>query len=234
MTTLELLTILQEQFKGWNIDGERGILPHLNAAHFILCTNESEQNVYYDEVNGDLPALTTIAGTYNYTLSNAINIWKISGVNVRVEDISSISGTLVSLTGFDYGSKRYTSRPMEYVTLAGIEYVRIPFVRSWPATETANARLMFNADPGSSTDYYRLYGWKKPTQIISESIQVDIPPPWDYEYLLPATAKFIEGIQHGNYVDCRRYVTTVLKPALQKEMNSGEQGFDHETDDRGF
>lgn len=231
-STLELLTILQEQHKGWNIDGERGILPHFNAAHFILGTVKAEQNVYYDEANGDLPALTTVSNDYDYTLPAAI--WMLNGVYVRVEDISSMSGTLVSLTGFDYGSRRYTARPMEYVTLAGIEYVRIPFVRSWPATETANARLMFNADPGSSTNYYRLYGWRKPTAIISDMIQVDIPPPWDYQYLLPATSKLIEGIEHGNYVEARNYIERVLKPALQKEMNGGEQGFDYEADDRGF
>ena len=232
MTTIELLAILQEQFKGWNTDGERGILPHLNAAHWMLLANESEQNIYYDESSGDLPALTTVSGTYNYSCDS--NLWKLGGIYVRVEDVSSISGTLVSLTGFDYGSRRYTQRPMEYITLAGIEYVRIPFVRSWPATESANARLMFNADPGDSTSYYRQYGWKKPTQIISEMIDPDIPPPWDYQYLLPATAKLIEGIQHGNYVESRSYVLGVLKPALQKDMNGGEQGFDYEPDDRGF
>lgn len=231
-STLELLTILQEQHKGWNIDGERGILPHFNAAHFILAANESEQNVYYDEANGDLPALTTVAQTYNYTLPTVF--WKLDGVYVRVEDIASVSGTLVSLTGFDYGSRRYTARPMEYITLAGIEYVRIPYIRSWPSTETAAARLMFNADPGDSSDYYRLYGWRKPTQIISDMIQVDIPPPWDYQYLIPAVSKLIEGIEHGNYVEARNYIVGVLKPALQKEMNGGEQGFDYDTDPRGF
>jgi hypothetical protein len=232
VTTIELLAILQEQFKGWNADGERGILPHLNAAHFILAANKSEQNVYCDEANGELPALATTALTYNYSLDS--NLWMLDSILVKVEEISQISGTLVSLTGFDYGSRRYTAKPMEYITWGGLEFVRIPFLRSWPATETAAARCMFTANPGDSTDYYRQYGYKKPTQIISDAIDPDIPPPWDYQYLLPATAKLIEGIQHGNYVEARQYVVNVLKPELKKEMNCGEQGFDYEADDRGF
>lgn len=232
MTTLELLTIISEQHKGWNIDGERGILPHFNAAHFILMANESEQNVYYDEDEGELPALVTTAGTYTYDCDS--NIWKIDGICIRVENVTSLGGALVNLTGYDYGQRRYTKKPIEYLEIAGIEYVRVPFIKSWPATETSDAKIMFTTDPGDSTAYYRQYGYKKPTSILSDSVQIDIPPPWDYQFLLPATCKLIEGIQHGNYVESRQYVLNVLKPELQKEMNGGEQSFDYEADDRGF
>lgn len=232
MTTLELLTILQEQFKGWNINGDRGILPHLNAAHFMLLANESEQNVYYDETTGELPVLPTTKGTYKYDGDS--NLWKIAGLYVRVEDISTVAGALISLTGFDYGSKRYTTRPIEYVTLAGLEYVRIMFARTYPATESNPPKIIFNEDPGDSDKYYVQYGYKKPTQIVSDTIQMDIAPPWDYEFLLPATAKLLEGIEHGNYVEARQYVMGTLKPLLVREMNGGEQGFDFEADNRGY
>lgn len=232
MTSIELLAIIQEQKKGWNLDGERGILPHFNAAHFILAANESEQNVYYDESTGDLPALTTVGETLAYDCDS--NLWKLGGIYVRIEEISSISGTLVSLSGFDYGSRRFIRRPTEYMSVSGIDYIRVPYVRSQIATESAAVRVVFTADPGSATNYYKQYGWKKPTAIISENIQVDIPPPWDYEYLIPATCKLIEGIEHGNYVEARQYISSVLKPALIKEMNSGEQGFDYEAESRGF
>lgn len=233
MTTRELLTILQEQFKGWNADGERGILPHLNAAHAILKTAKGEQNVYFDEASGRLPYLVTTDSDYDYDCGD--NIWLLDGLLVEVEIAANTSGTLLStLTGFDYGTRRGTSKGVQYETLAGIQYIRVPYVRSWPATETANCRLMFTANPGTTTTFYSLYGYRKPVQILSDTVQIEIEPPWDYMYLLPATAKLIEGIQHGNYVEARNYVLNVLKPAYQKEINAGEQGFDYETDDRGF
>lgn len=232
MTTQELLAIIAEQFKGWNIDGERGILPHLNAAHHMLLAQESEQNVYYDESSGELPSLTTTDGTYNYDCDD--NLWKLGGIYVRVNDIDSSTGVLIDMTGFDYGTRRYNKRAPEYKVLGGINYLRVPYIRSWVSTETANARLAFTENPGDTSDYYRQFGWKKPTQIISDSIQIDIPPPWDYQYLLPATCKLLEGVQHGNYLDTQQYVIGVLKPRLWLDMNGGEQGFDYEADARGF
>jgi hypothetical protein len=232
MTTLELLTIIAEQKKGWNIDGERGILPHLNSAHFILLAQESEQNIFFDEEAGDLPSLDTTDGTYNYTCDE--NIWKIGGIYIRSKDLSSSSGAIIGLQGFDYGTRRYNRVPIEYINVGGIEFVRVPFVRSWPSTEIADARMVFTENPGNTTDYYKQYGWKKPTQILSESIQIDIPPPWDYQFLLPATCMLLEGIEHGNYADTQQYILNVLKPRLQKEMNGGEQGFDFCAVSRGF
>jgi hypothetical protein len=44
----------------------------------------------------------------------------------------------------------------------------------------------------------------------------------------------IEGIEHGNYAEARMEVLKVWRPQYWKEINSGAQGFDQETEDRGY
>jgi hypothetical protein len=228
-TTSELLTVLLEQFKGWNVEGPRGLRHYLNTAHRMLRQCEAEQMVYIDETTGKLPYLTTTAGVFAYTLPD--NCWKLSAVFVE----QGVSSQLLDPYGStDYGFRVSTAGKVEWHTFSDIIYRRVLLVRSWPCTELANARLVFMGDPGDSTAVYNLRYFKRATDIVSDSIQIDIEPPHDEMILLPATCKLIEGIQHGNYLEARKEILTVWKPLYWKEMNSSEQGFDMNTDDRGY
>lgn len=228
-STLEILTVLQEQFKGWNIDGPRGLRYFLNIAHKLFRQCESEQAVYYDVSTGKLPYLATTLGTFDYALP--ANCWKLFGVLVEVGVTGSI---LDNWTGADYGLRIGNRRRIETVTLSGIDYLRIHNIRSQPCTEAANARLQFTDDPGSTTSVYNIAYYKKPVEILSDSIQIEVEPPWDDMFLVPATAKLIEGIQHGDYANARKEVMEYWRPQYWKELNSGEQGLYGEPEDRGY
>lgn len=228
-TTSELLVVLQEQCKGWNVNGPRGLLWYLNQAHKMLLQKEAETRVYFDETTGKLPFLDTTDGVYNYSLPS--NCWKLADVLVEIGVTGSI---LDNYTGADYGIRTASKRRIERVTFAGIDYLKIFQVRSWPASETAVARMAFADNPGTTDDVYNIKYYKKPTDITSDSIQIEIEPPFDVLYLLPATVKLIESQQHGNYLEARKELLATIIPMYWKEMNSGAQGFDNEAEDRGF
>lgn len=232
-TTSELIDRIVEQCKGWNRDGYRGVLQYLDIAQKLLLCHESEQNVVMNEATGYLPTLDTTATVFNYNLPS--DCWKLGQVLIEVKIASQISGTLLNtITGLDYGTRRLVSNPLSYYTYAGFEYIRVPFVRSWPSQELAVARMCFTADPGTTTGYYSLQYFKKPTTLSSDSIQVEIEPPWDDLYLLPATVSLIHGVENGNYVEARVVIMRDLVPQFWKEKNGGEQGFSYEPVERGF
>lgn len=228
-STLEILTVLQEQFKGWNINGPRGLIYYLNVAHKLFRQCEAEQIVYYDPSTGKLPYLVTTQGVFDYELPD--NCWKLFSVLVEM----GVTGSLLdNWTGADYGLRIGSQRKNEVVTIAGIDYLRIHNIRSTPSSEAANARVIFTDEPGQTTIIYNIGYYKKPAEILSDSIQIEVEPPWDDMYLVPAVCKLIEGIQHGDYANARREVLDYWRRLYWKEMNSGEQGMYSETEDRGF
>ena len=228
-TTAELVTILLEQFKGWNADGPRGVLHYIDAAHKLFRQVECEQTVYYDETTGNLPLLTTTAGTYSYSLP--ANCWKLAAVLVE----SGVTGSLLdSYSNADYGIRTAVSKKIEPVTISGVDYLRIVNVRSWPSTESAVARVMFTDDPGDTTTVYNIKYYKKPADITSDTIPIEIEPPWDEMFFVPAVCKLIEGIEHGNYAEARMEILKVWLPQYIKKLNGGEQGFDQDTENRGY
>ena len=228
-TTKELITLLQKQFKGWNRDGDRGILPYLNIAQRILCSVEAEQLMIIDESTGKLPAITTVDGTYTYNLPANVNF--ISSILIE-------SGTIVSSHNVpmqDYGDiSRIHRRPEEEVSISGISYYLFPYIRSYPSNEENVAKVVFTENPGNSTNVYRYRGYSLPTSLVSESIALSIPPPYDFIYLLPATAKLLEGVQNGNYVEAIAYITKEFLPEMHKAFNVGAYGINCEPESHGF
>jgi hypothetical protein len=112
------------------------------------------------------------------------------------------------------------------VVIGGVTYVRIPNVRTKDFVNTSlPARVLFTRDPETQSDYYYRQSYRRPTQILSEDIQSDIPPPYDDDTLIPATALLIEGVQNGNYTDAREYIRNVLKKNLWKQIDGGDQGY---------
>lgn len=228
-TTLEILTILQEQYKGWNINGTRGILHYLNLAHRLFRQQEAEQTIYFTPATGRLPYQNTVAGTYQYTLPT--NCWKLFGVFVE----AGVTGSLLdSYYGTGYAMRVAAPKKIEVTTLSGIDYLRIHNVRSSPWSESGNATVLFTDDPGTTTDIYNIGYYRLPVDLVSDSIQMEVEPPWDEMYLLPATCKLIEGVEHGNYAEARKEVIDLWKSSYWKELNTGEQGMYSETEDRGY
>lgn len=230
MTTEEILSILEKQFSGWVRYGDRGIITYLNIAQRTLLNIAADQLMIIDESTGKLPSFDTVDGVFAYDLASNVNfidaVLVESGVNTLL---------LTGIFQQDYGySSRIQQRPSESINISGISYIRIPQIRSYPATESASAKVVFTENPGDTSDIYRYRGYKLPTEITSDTIPLTIQPPYDTIYLLPATAKLLEGVQSGNYVDAYVFIQNELVPKLHNALNIGEFGRDYYAEDRGF
>ncbi len=229
-TTLQMRYLLENQFSGWVWDGPNGLREYLDQAHDMLCRIPAELFVQYDG-SGKLPAFDTTALEYSYSAPSTA--WMIEKILVEIGD----TGTLLDTLGLnDYGRRYSTSARFERFVFGGISYYNISYVRSWPATETANARIEFTANPGTTSGKYRMLRYAKPNAIISDSIALSIPPPYDMKYLLPAVCRLIKAAQNENsdLIEAIAWIEGEIKPKLQKELNKGAQGVDYEPEARGF
>jgi len=230
--TEELVDELVQRFNGWNRGGDHGVLRYLNAAHEILMSVDCQQNIVFDTSIGKLPPLNTTAGTFFYQFPDTIR---------RVDSIV-VESSQVGPNLFDYGMSVFSTSLLgrtaykNSLVVGGIQYTKIPYIKSKDRINSSTpANVMFAKDPLDKTDFYRYFSYKVPTQILSENIQVDIPTPLDFDILLPATAKLIEGVQNGNYDEARRIIRMELRPLLLRELDAGDQGdLDMEPVDRGF
>jgi hypothetical protein len=227
MLTEELVDELVQRFNGWNRDGEHGVLRYLNSAHEILMTQEAQQNLVFDMATGKLPVLNTTQGTFNYVMP--ATIWRVSAILIDDEKALPLRNDYHFRHGIRLSYKNS-------VVIGGRVYARIPFIRTWDYINSVTpCHVMFTRDPETRSDFFFRESYRRPTQILSESIQPDIQPPWDFDVLLPAAAHLIEGVLNGNYDDARRIVRGELKPAMWKQLDSGDQGYlDDEPVSRGF
>lgn len=205
-TTSQLLTWAEEQCHGWLREGSRGSRALLNEAHRLLLTGERKQFLVFNTAIGNLPFLATQAGVYIYNMPDTI--WKVKHI---VQDITL----------------QTNADPWRYedIILAGNRYYRILNVDTRQAVHNNTvATVMFSADPFTTTQQYRYYGWRWPLDITSDRVQHEMPGTTDEEYLLPATIKLIEAIDHGNFIEAQQYITKELKPKIGFSLDSGEHG----------
>jgi len=227
MVTEELIDELVQRHPGWNRTGDKGLLRFLNSAHEILMSVESEQTMLFDTATGKLPSINTTAGVFLYTMPT---------------EVFRVAKVLVLLSNQNYPTPNYGldsylgTSYKNAISIGGQLYAKIPYIRSKDRlNDNTLATVMFTVDPTTQTDYYFRQSYRRPVQILSETIQHEIPAPFDYDFLLPATAKLIEGQTNGNYDEARRIVRMELKPAMWKELDSGDQGdLDMEPVDRGY
>jgi hypothetical protein len=226
MLTEEIIDELEQRFNGWNRTGDHGLLRFLNSAHEILMSVEAEQTMLFDTATGKLPVISTLQGVHLYVMPP--EVFRVSKVLVKVDHHVRIN---------DYHPQYHLAESRaNTVSIGGRMYAKIPFIRT---TDKKNlntpATVMFTRDPTTQDNYYYRQSYRVPTQILSEGIQHDVPAPFDYDFLLPAAAKLIEGQQNGNYDEARRIVRMELKLAMWKELDAGDQGdLDIEPASRGF
>jgi hypothetical protein len=218
-TTSELLTWVELECHGWNREGPRGTRALLNEAQKLLLLNECMQTLIYDSTTGNLPFLTTVAGTYRYTIPalDSNNVWMIGAVVVDS----------LSASGLDYGGvSSGRTWQLEQTRISGSDYYRVINIRSIPWNGNADAQLTFiGVDPGATSSLYRIVAYKRPSEILSDSIQHEMPGSCDVDYLMPAAMKLIEAIDdHGKMIEARRYIRNELRPQMWAELNRGEQG----------
>jgi hypothetical protein len=224
------MSLLEKQFNGWNRDGERGIRHYLNLAQRMLCTVEADQLMAIDESTGKLPAFNTTENDFSYNLPSTVNF-----VDAVIVEANANTSLIDSMWAQDYDRiTRIHRQPSKYINISGINYIQIPYVRTFPWSESAVAKIVFTSDPGTTTDTYRYRGYNLPADILSDSIALTIPPPWDMMYLLPATALLMQGVQNGNYLEVINIIQTKYIPEMHKAFNKGDFGVYYEAEDHGF
>jgi len=205
-TTSQLLTWIEIQNHGWTREGAKGTRALLNEAHKLLLYNEIEQRIVIDPATGDYPFLVTQDNVFQYDLPLNCSILKallIDFVSIRDD---------YPWTYEDFESK-------------GRRYYRILNINSREATNNAPAFMNFiGVNPGDTTEKFRLYYYESPVNITSDAVQHQMPGSADMEFLLPATIKLIEGMDHGNIIEARQYINEVIKPEFLKTLDRGEQG----------
>ncbi|HUT63272.1 MAG TPA: hypothetical protein VMZ04_04870 [Anaerolineae bacterium] len=205
-TTSQLLTWIELQNQGWTREGSKGTRALLNEAHKLLLYNEIEQRVVIDNSTGDFPYLETQDEIYQYDLPANCSILK---------------SVLV-----DYDETR-DAYPWSYddFNVKGRRYYRILNITSREATFASNGRLTFiGVNPGDTTEKFRLFYYEAPIAITSDTIQHQMPGSADIEFLMPATIKLIEGIDHGNIIEAYEYIAKMIKPRFQLTLDRGDQG----------
>ncbi len=205
-TTSQDLTWIEEQSHGWNREGPRGSRALFNEAHRLLLYDESENNIAYDTATGDLPVIATIAGVFAYLCPD--DCWILKNLLIDRDQV------------LDDLNFRFND-----VVFGGKEYYRILNIKSYQSKQGQNARFMFlGVDPGTTVDIFKQLYYRMPIQILSDRIQHEMPGTTDEDFLIPATIKLIEGINHGNMIEARQYIVRELKPLFQIEADKGEQG----------
>jgi hypothetical protein len=210
-TTSQNITTIIQQLNGWDRDGQHGVLPFYNEANNILLQNENEEMVKVDNATGLLPLLTTLAGQFKYSLPSGV--WRIDSILVLIPTESTYGINPLSTFQLD-------DRPVKYVKWAGHKFLQFQAVRCYDE-DTLNAGILFQLDPGDSTDFFYYYGYVKPNQITAETIQSQIPGRYHMSHLIPATIKLLEGIQNGTMMQARQEINTLIKPDFWNEMNKG-------------
>jgi len=205
-TTNQLLTWIELQNHGWNREGSKGIRALLNEAHKLLLYNEIEQRIVIDASTGDFPFLTTSDGVYQYNLPSDCSILK--AVLIDADE---------ALGDYPWSYEDFRTK--------GRQYYRILNITSREATIGVDGTITFiGVDPGDTDEKYRLLYYESPIAITSDTIQHQMPGTTDIEYLMPATIKLIEGIDHGNIIEAYEYIMKILKPKFQLSLDRGDQG----------
>jgi hypothetical protein len=184
-----------------------------------------------DSSTGQPPTFDTTEDVLEYSLPS--NVAFVENIIVRTDEQTSL---MRSRYFYDYGGVRNPVYPkeLEYTMISGVNYEILPWIRSYPATENSVAKVLFSSDPGASTDIYRYMGYKLPTEITADTIPLSIHPPYDILYLLPATAKLMEGVQNGNYTDAIMFIEKEYVSKMNLAFNIGTFGVDYNAEDRGF
>ncbi len=180
-STRVLVTRAMNIARGWNRDGARGILPILDEVNNYMMSKDAEVNVVINSSTGQPPYLATTSGTRQYSMVDSCR--KVASVyQLRAEDNYTD-------TGFD------DTGLFPYATWRGKEYFEIP-VTTRPKTRSTNALVIFRENPGTTTTRYFLKYYIEPTEITSESVELDVVEKYHHLVLDGVLAR-VRQIEYG-------------------------------------
>lgn len=217
-TTREMINWMKQQAEGWNRTGERGLLEVLDHAQEILMDQESHQHIAY-RTDGKLPHLTTVDGTYQYTLDQAT-----TGLAFDIHKVDDVLVPADLVIDFDYDIFPHYRPPHEPMLFNGIEYLRFYEVATTEALQGSYPTLTFRVNPGDTTKQFYILSYKKAATLTSESVALSVPKKYHHTTLLPVAMLLLEARQNGTFVENLEVIEQRYAKRFRQDMDRGAQG----------
>lgn len=214
-STREILVQLEYDAQGWQPSGNRGLLWLINECHRFMVSGDCWQHLYIDSSTGRPPYLTTTSGTYQYDApSNCRKIF-----DIAVDSLSSYTPTVFynyynQLTGRIPGEKRN-------FVWAGRQYTRMEAYTTLALMDGV-CTATFPFDPGTTTETYYLFYFKKPTEITAQTIELDIPEVY-HEILIDGVLARIGKKSYGDVNAWEHWKRVIVPKQYWQGINNMHQ-----------
>ena len=215
MTTSEMISLaINTQAQGFEREVVRAIL---DDVHNVLYKSEIEQFRYLDPSTGRPPLLTTQNNVFQYNGNS--NCWRVSGLLLRKSSIIDYSGVPDYVEMPDINTT-------EFKIINGNRYFPYNFAQEADALENASPIITFSRNPGATTAIFYQDGYKKPTPISSDRIQLQIPDAEGAhrQIVFPTLMKYIEAQNNGNYAEAMQFAEA-MRVKLEEKLNGAYSGF---------
>jgi len=181
------------------------ILARYNEVHRIVYSSDSEQFIYIDPSTGLPPYLATTAGVYSYTAPS--NCRRTLFVYTRDQQYRNLS-------------RQRPIGPRREYYFSNRGYHEVP-VRTVDRTAGTDPTVIFEQDPGTSTDKYLHLYTIEPNEIETLEDELQIPEHLHYlvrDIVVQMFASEEYGVTERKHVDLERGFRKI-----RSEMNRGAQ-----------
>lgn len=206
MRTSELVSYIRKKTSGYTAQEVLALIDHVQE---VVYSNTTLQTEYIDPTTGMPPYLATLATQFRYNCPATCR----RTIAVFSKDLSGYTNTNYA---HDLGSYVFNGAKYYLVLTSSVD-----------ALETAVGSVTFVDDPGTTlTTYYHLYVLK-PTPLLSDAIQLVIPP----KHHLAIVWGVLALIKDDKFGDASawEYWLTKRMPAIVQDMNGGAQLARHQT-----
>lgn len=186
------------------------VLDIVNNLTKFFCKRELDSNVYIDPATGNLPYLTTTAGTYTYSISiPGVSLWSVKEI---VVDPGS------SLPNFYPQYSAYNDRNARVTTIIGKRYQTIPCKKN-NDSDPSGLSVTFSDDPGTTTTVFRVAAFESPAEVLSLSVNIPLDDRYRYTVMIPAVQAMIDALDNGRTADAMQYIEDNLVPRLGQDLD---------------
>jgi hypothetical protein len=194
MSTKSIIDEIKLKAPGWDRVGTaKSIASMLTRCQNLLYSKPCRETVFIDPATGNHPLLSTTAGQFDYPLPDVSKV--IEGL---ARDLRLFFCFQVYALGTNVSTVLYLERDGGVIRREtgrqGAKYIYN--TTGSEATEEDAARVMFNFDPGTTTDKYRMICTLEPMPIDSESIPLMVSKNYEWA-LIEGTLGFIEYFDLG-------------------------------------
>ena len=188
MKTESLVSYIKRLAPDWS---RADILEFIDEIQTMVFGTRSEMMRYLDSTTGQNPVLTTEDGVLEYTLDT-------------------------SLFGADIQFVEHVYDKATSTTCYGKTYDDTLQFRTTKATPNSCAKVLFSKNPGVKN--FEITCYRKPSPLLSESIQLEIPSEYHIPHVYKGVIGLIEMAEHGESNSYQRFLLELL-PEMRGQMN---------------